>query len=242
MRLLLYHRLIGLGMLAGALLCLPAGADAQTVVEVQGGGSSLNGGYGATANFWRSSVDGWIGLGYLDGFRAGVFLRKAVNKDTLRFGNDALVMRLPTDVFTPGFNLLVQGVSFSGGNDATSYLAFGGASSSGLGAPSFQASSIEEPDGRPLPATPGRAHGAGQRQTPSSPTGRRFCRDWSGSPLPTSPPPSWRVWAPAGRTGPPVCPSGGAHWDEGVVRLEPATASAVPRSLRRTRPRSIARI
>ena len=36
---------------------------AQTVMEVQGGGSSLVGGYGATANFWRNGVDGWIGLG-----------------------------------------------------------------------------------------------------------------------------------------------------------------------------------
>ena len=142
-----HHRLIGLGVLAGSLLCLPVEAGAQTVVEVQGGGSSLNGGYGATANFWRSNVDGWIGLGYLDGFRVGAFLRKAVNKETLRIGNDALVMRLPTDVFTPGFNLLVQGISFSGGNERSSYLAFGGASSTGLGAPSFQATSIEEPMG-----------------------------------------------------------------------------------------------
>ena len=142
-----YRQLAGVGVLGCALFCVPARATAQTVVEMQGGGSSLNGGYGATANFWRSSVDGWIGLGYLDGFRVGAFLRKAVNKDTLRIGNDALVMRLPTDVFTPGFNLLVQGISFTGGNERWSYLAFGGASSSGLGAPSFQASSIEEPMG-----------------------------------------------------------------------------------------------
>jgi hypothetical protein len=145
MPVLLYQRIARLSVLACTLLCLPVGARAQTVVEVQGGGSSLNGGYGATANFWRSSMDGWIGLGYLDGFRAGVFLRKAMNKDTLRFGNDAIVMRLPTDVFTPGFNLLVQGVSFTGGNEHSSYMVFGGASSAGLGAPSFQASSIEEP-------------------------------------------------------------------------------------------------
>ena len=137
----------GLGLLALTVVCVPAPAHAQTVVEVQGGGSSLNGGYGATANFWRSTVDGWIGLGYLDGFRAGAFLRKALNKDTLRMGNDALVLGLPTDVFTPGFNLLVQGVSFSGGNERFSYLAFGGASSTGLGGPSFQASGFEEPMG-----------------------------------------------------------------------------------------------
>src|SRR3954466_6206586 len=106
-------------------------------MEVQGGGSSLVGGYGATANFWRTGMDGWIGLGYLDGLRVGAFLRKSIAKDTLGIGNNALVMRLPTDVFTPGFNLLVQGVSFSGGNERSSYLMFGGASSAGLGAPSF---------------------------------------------------------------------------------------------------------
>lgn len=134
-------------LLTCALLVVASRSHAQTVLEVQGGGSSLVGGYGATANFWRSGVDGWVGLGYLDGIRVGAFLRKAVNKDTLRVGNDALVMRLPTDVFTPGFNLLVQGVSFTGGTERTSYLAFGGASSSSLGAPSFQATSLEEPLG-----------------------------------------------------------------------------------------------
>ena len=129
------------------LLALPAGISAQTVVEVQGGGSTLNHGYGATANFWRSGIDGWIGLGYLNGFRAGAFLRKSLGRDTLGVGNNALIMQLPTDVFTPGFNLLVQGVSFSGGNDRWSYMAFGGASSNGLSAPTFQATSIQQPLG-----------------------------------------------------------------------------------------------
>ncbi len=130
-----------------SLLAMPGGVRAQTVVEVQGGGSSLNHGYGATANFWRSGIDGWVGLGYLDGFRAGAFLRKSLGHDTLGVGNNALIMRLPTDVFTPGFNLLVQGVSFSGGNDRWSYMAFGGASSDGLSAPTFQATSVQQPLG-----------------------------------------------------------------------------------------------
>jgi hypothetical protein len=121
---------------------------AQTVVEVQGGGSSLADGYGATANFWRSGLDGWVGIGYLEGFRAGAFLRKATHRgDTLGFGNSALVMRLPTDIFTPGYNLLVQGVSYASGSEQTSYLLFGGASSAGVGAPSFQPTSIEQPMG-----------------------------------------------------------------------------------------------
>ena len=131
-----------------ALSWLSVRADAQTVVEVQGGGSSLSDGYGATANVWRSGMDGWIGLGYLDGFRAGAFLRRATNRgDTLGFGNSALIIRLPTDVFTPGYNLLVQGVSYAGGTQRTSYLLFGGASSAGIGAPAFQPTSIERPMG-----------------------------------------------------------------------------------------------
>ena len=108
---------------------------AQTVMEVQGGGSSLVGGYGATANFWRNGMDGWVGLGYLHGLRAGAFLRTGLGKDTLRLGNDALVMRFPTDLFSNGYNLLVQGASIGGGSGGTSYLAFAGASSSSLGAP-----------------------------------------------------------------------------------------------------------
>jgi len=140
-------RLAPLGFVVLSLLATPGGVSAQTVVEVQGGGSTLNQGYGATANFWRSGVDGWIGLGYLNGFRAGAFLRKSLGHDTLGVGNNALIMRLPTDVFTPGFNLLVQGVSFGGGNDRWSYMAFGGASSDGLSAPTFQATSIQQPLG-----------------------------------------------------------------------------------------------
>jgi hypothetical protein len=140
-------RLLFAGFVACITALLSGESRAQTVVEVQGGGSSLVGGYGATANFWRSGMDGWVGLGYLNGLRAGAFLRRAVGKDTLRAGNDALVVRLPTDVFTPGFNILVQGASLTGGSDRTSYLAFGGASSTGLGAPAFQATGIEKPMG-----------------------------------------------------------------------------------------------
>jgi hypothetical protein len=135
-----------------AALLAAGSLQAQTVVEVQGGGSSLLGGYGATANFWRNGVDGWIGLGYLRGLRAGAFVRTAVGKDTLRLGNDALLIHFPTDVFGPGNNLLVQGASYAGGTGRTSYRIFGGASSDGLGAPSFQPTSIEAPLGALLVA------------------------------------------------------------------------------------------
>jgi outer membrane protein OmpA-like peptidoglycan-associated protein len=130
-----------------ALAGVPAQAGAQTVVQLEGGGSSLVDGYGLTANVWRPGSDGWVGIGYLDGLRIGAFLRTGVGKDTLRIGNDALQIRFPTDVFSGGRNLLVQGVSWTGGTSRGSYAVFGGASSSGIGAQSFQPTSVERPLG-----------------------------------------------------------------------------------------------
>jgi hypothetical protein len=134
-----------LGLVALTAIARPA--TAQTVVEVQGGGSSLIGGYGAAANFWRNGVEGWVGLGYLDGLRVGAFMRKAIGKDTLRVGNDALVIRYPTDVFGSGYNLLVQGASYARVQGRTGILAFGGASSEGLAAPAFLAAKAQAPMG-----------------------------------------------------------------------------------------------
>ena len=137
--------------LALTALALVVGAEsrvaAQTVVEVEGGGSTLVDGYGATANFWRPGADGWVGIGYLDGLRIGAFLRTGVGRDTLRLGNDVLQIRFPTDIFNSGHNVLVQGAGWTGGDQRTSYAFFGGASSSGLGTQTFQPTSVERPLG-----------------------------------------------------------------------------------------------
>jgi outer membrane protein OmpA-like peptidoglycan-associated protein len=135
-------------LLLAALAAAPIlPAAAQTVVQLEGGGSTLVDGYGATANFWRPGADGWIGIGYLDGLRLGAFLRTSVGHDTLRLGNDVLQIRFPTDIFNSGHNLLVQGAGWTGGDARTSYALFGGASSSGLGAQTFQPTSVERPLG-----------------------------------------------------------------------------------------------
>ena len=139
-------------LLAGALTVIAlagysARGVAQTVVEVQGGGSSLTGGYGAAANFWRNGVEGWVGLGYLDGVRVGALVQKTIGKDTLRLGNDALVIRYPTDVFGSGYNLLVQGASYIRTQGRTGIVAFGGASSEGRPAPAFFAVKAQAPMG-----------------------------------------------------------------------------------------------
>src|SRR5262245_59167812 len=130
-------------LVAIALAAHAARGSAQTVVEVQGGGSSLTGGYGAAANFWRNGVEGWVGLGYLDGLRVGAFAQKTIGKDTLRLGNDALVIRYPTDVFGNGYNLLVQGASYIRTQGRTAIVAFGGASSEGQPAPAFFAAKAQ---------------------------------------------------------------------------------------------------
>lgn len=124
-----------LALAALAAACAPVRAEAQTVMEVQAGGSSLLGGYGISANFWRQGMDGWIGMGYLDGLRIGAFVRAPIGKDTLRFGNDALIVRYPTDVFSNGYNLLVQGAGYQHQDARSGMLAFAGASSVGLAAP-----------------------------------------------------------------------------------------------------------
>lgn len=127
------------------LLGTAAPLAAQTVVEVQGGGSSLYRGYGGTANIYHAKFDGWIGLGYLNGLRFGAFARTTFGKDTLRLGNDVLVVRFPTDLFSNGFNLLVQGASYTRIRGGSTVTLFGGASADGLSAPSFQATSIRKP-------------------------------------------------------------------------------------------------
>lgn len=119
---------------------------AQTVVELQGGGSSLYEGYGLSANIFRPDFDGWIGAGYLRGFRVGAFLRTSFGRDTVRVGSDALLVRFPTDLFTPGYNLLVSGASVTRVRDGASATFFAGASvRAANGGPGFQPLNFEEP-------------------------------------------------------------------------------------------------
>lgn len=115
--------------------------------EVQGGGSSLFGGYGSLLNFWHPKFDGWAGVGWQDGWRAGAFLRTEFRRDTIRLGNDVVILRLPSDVFGSGTNVLVQGATLVHVRGGTMYRLFGGASTVGLSAPLFAAARPEHPFG-----------------------------------------------------------------------------------------------
>jgi len=131
----------------GALLALLAVASSAQVVELQGGGSSLFDAYGVSANVWGRSYDGWVGIGYQDGWRVGGRLRRAIRGDTIRAGNDALTLRAPTDLFGGGTNVLVQGASVIRHRGPTRALLFAGASATGIGGSFAQAQRAERPLG-----------------------------------------------------------------------------------------------
>ncbi|HEU5174202.1 MAG TPA: carboxypeptidase-like regulatory domain-containing protein [Gemmatimonadaceae bacterium] len=122
-------------------------AAAQTVFEAQGGGSTLFGGYGSLLNFWSPRFDGWAGVGWQDGWRFGAFMRTEWRRDTIRVGNDVVPVRLPTDVFGSGTNVLVQGVSLVRARNGATYRLFGGGSAIGIGAPLFSAARANRPLG-----------------------------------------------------------------------------------------------
>lgn len=142
----MHHRAALVLVVALAAFAAPSAA-AQTIFEAQGGGSSLYGGYGGLLNFWNPRFDGWAGVGWQDGFRIGAFARTEIRRDTLRVGNDVVVLRFPTDLFGAGTNVLVQGATLVHVRGGTMYRLFGGASTVGLQAPLFAAARPEHPFG-----------------------------------------------------------------------------------------------
>ncbi len=121
---------ISLAVLIGA----PATASAQ-VFELQTGGSSLHQGYGGALNVWGDRFEGNVGVGYLDGVRFSVFLKRLVGKDTLRLGNDAIPVRFVTDVFGSSHGILAQGAGIRRGTKRSQLYAFVGASANATPAP-----------------------------------------------------------------------------------------------------------
>lgn len=124
---------IAVGALA-TLLSAPCAAGAQ-VFELQGGGSSLYQGYGGALNVWGDGFEGNAGIGYLDGLRFSVFLKRLVGRDTLRLGNDAIPVRFASDVFGGSHSILAQGVGVRRATKRSSLYAFAGASASATPAP-----------------------------------------------------------------------------------------------------------
>ena len=105
------------------------------VFELQGGGSSLSQGYGGALNVWGDRFEGNLGVGYLDGVRFSVFLKRLIGHDTLRLGNDAIAVRFPTDVFGASNTILAQGAGIRRATKRSSLYAFVGGSATATPAP-----------------------------------------------------------------------------------------------------------
>lgn len=132
--------------LAGFGVCAQR-AGAQTVLQVEGGGTTLTGGYGSQVHFWSGDFEGWLGAGYARGWRLAGFLKHPVGRDTLRAGLDVQSLVLPTDLFSGGSFLLTQGLAWRRVRPHFDATLFGGAVGTGIGAPFVNTARAEKPLG-----------------------------------------------------------------------------------------------
>jgi hypothetical protein len=139
-------RSIRLASLLLGLLASPAAA--QSVVELQAGGTSLYDSYGLSANVFSRKFEGWAGAGYQDGsFRFGAGLRTGIGRDTLSLGSDVLVVRMPTDIFGLGINVLTQDIRYTLVRGPTALSASAGWAAASTGSQFFRAYSFDAPFG-----------------------------------------------------------------------------------------------
>lgn len=131
---------------------------AQTVLQLEGGGTTLTGGYGSQVHFWSGDFEGWVGAGYARGWRIAGFVKHPLFRDTLRAGLDVQSLALPTDIFSGGSFLLTQGLAWRRVRPRFDATLFGGAVGTGLGAPFVNTARAEKPlglavvDVRPVPS------------------------------------------------------------------------------------------
>jgi hypothetical protein len=135
-------------LLAAALCLLPAVAAAQSVVELEAGGTSLYDSYGVAAHLYTARADGWIGVGVQDGdFVLGAAVQTSFKQDSLRIGSDVLVERYPTDLFSLGVNILGQDVRYTLVRPRTFVTVLGGWAAATNTSQFFQAYQFSNPFG-----------------------------------------------------------------------------------------------
>lgn len=122
-------------------------AAAQAVVQLEGGGNTITGGYGSRLQWWSGDFEGWIGAGYSRGWRMGFFGKHPIGMDTLRGGFDVQPIGLSTDLFSSGSYMLTQGLAWRHKRDKLDFTLFGGATGDGAGAPFVNTSRADKPLG-----------------------------------------------------------------------------------------------
>jgi hypothetical protein len=85
-----------------------------------------------------------VGVGSLNGWRAGAFLRTQVRDATLTLGDDVIPFRLPTDIFDTSHYLMGRGVGLARSWGTTKVFGFVGATSVEMGTPFFRAAEAQK--------------------------------------------------------------------------------------------------
>ena len=119
--------------------------ESQAVMQLEGGGNSVTGGYGGSLNFWTRRTEGWIGAGYADGWRIGGYAKTIVGRDTVGAGSRFESLSLPTDLFGGAPYILTQGVDWQSRRGETKWMLLAGLSGVGVGAPFVNTVRAERP-------------------------------------------------------------------------------------------------
>jgi hypothetical protein len=114
------------------------------IFQLEGGTSTLYQAHGGSLAFRAANYDGWVGVGSLNGLRAGAFLRTHVRDSTLTLGDDVIPFRLPTDIFDSSHYLMGRGVGLTRSWGTTRVFGFAGATSVGWGTPFFRAAEVQK--------------------------------------------------------------------------------------------------
>jgi len=130
------------------LVFIPLPAAVGQVFQLEGGSSSLFQAQGGSVQVRTLGFEGLLGGGMLDGqLRLGGLFRKKWHNSILAIGDDAISLRLPTDLFDSSHYVNGRGASISASNDRISILGFAGATSTGFGTPFFRGAAAEHPAG-----------------------------------------------------------------------------------------------
>ena len=136
-----------IGAALAALTLSPWPLAAQSVLQLEGGGNTITGGYGSRVQFWSGAYEGWIGAGFSRGWRLGFFAKRPFGLDTLRVGFDAQPLGTATDLFSGGSYLLTQGAAWRRKRATYDALLFAGATGAGAGAPFVNTARADKPLG-----------------------------------------------------------------------------------------------
>lgn len=138
------RRLIALGALA---LTAASRGDlrAQEVVQLEGGGNSGAGGYGAALRFWTADRgSGWLGIGFRERLHLAFLSQVAAGSDSVAMGSAYQRLPLAGDP-GGGATLATRGVTWQHDAHGSAWSAFAGVAGLGAGAPYVSTTTADRP-------------------------------------------------------------------------------------------------